>query len=83
VNGSPCLSTVPVTEAMQITVSNEMEKRMDESNSTALFECARGGFDLQALGADGHKEVMQLRTRKKAGSSEDEPAFFLKFGIGG
>jgi hypothetical protein len=54
---------------------------MDESNSTAL-RSARGGFDLQALGADAHKSVMQFLQKKKAGSSEDEPAF-LEFGIGG
>src|SRR5579864_9149292 len=33
--GSCCLSTVPMTDAMQMIVSSEIEKRIDDSNSTA------------------------------------------------
>jgi hypothetical protein len=34
-SGSCCLSTVPITDAMQITVSSDMENRIEDSNSTA------------------------------------------------
>jgi hypothetical protein len=33
--GSFCLTTVPMTEAMQISVSSEIAKRIDDSSSTA------------------------------------------------
>ncbi|MCY1372413.1 hypothetical protein D9M69_596170 [compost metagenome] len=32
--GSCCLTTVPITDAMQMTVSSEMENRIDDNNST-------------------------------------------------
>jgi hypothetical protein len=35
VAGSFCLTTVPITAATQISVSSEIEKRIDDSSSTA------------------------------------------------
>ena len=41
-----------MTEAMQMTVSSEIEKRIDDSSSTADAQAVRSGARAKALGGD-------------------------------
>jgi hypothetical protein len=54
------LSTVPITEAMQITVSSEIENRIDDSSSTHERRCAVGA---RRPAVDGHGRRSEEKRR--------------------
>jgi hypothetical protein len=79
--GSCCLSTVPMTDAMQITVSSEIANRMDDSSSTAARRACEPVLTAKSLGWK-LTSCQKGWGRKRAGPSREGPPCLVGF-IGG
>src|SRR3990167_1584180 len=74
--GSCCLSTVPITEAMQITVSSAMAKRIDD-NSSMPVRSARDPVRMRTPWVVSDMEGEYAAQKEKGrGHLEDGPASF-------
>ena len=54
-------------EAMQMTVSSAMAKRIDENSSTAGAQRVRAASEAKAVGGDGHGVAAEGRNGQRAG----------------